>query len=337
MRRYSLTLLALILALAMGAAACDSGAKLSTSQPPEQMLTAAWNAHHDATSQAGTYEVALTIEADAAQLPQDQQGMMQALLASPIMVSGDFAIKDKPLSADISLNASLMGTTMAAGAKVLKDKVWMNVLGQWYEAPAETGQQLAAVDTNDMVDDLLKTMDELEVDPAAWCTDLTVVGEETVADTQVIHVRGTPDMEKMVTDVVALMQSEQMVALLGAAVPAGGSTDSAPNIPTPAEIQEMMADYDQILEDATLDFWLSKADATIRKMTVNAQIAVPRDLGITGLSGFTVAATINLQAINGAVNVLAPTSALPFTNLMQNIMQNPLLQGIIQSISGSGL
>jgi hypothetical protein len=337
MRRYSLILLTILLALAFGVLACDSLTSATDNKTPEQLLSAAWTAGKDATSHAGSYEISLAIEGDSAQMSQDEQAMMQAVLASPITISGEFASQEAPLAADVSMALSLMGTSVQLGGKVVDNKAYVNMLGQWYEAPAEVETQLASAEADNKAADMRQLLTDLNVDPTTWCTDLKTVGEETVAETETIHLTGSPDLDKMTTDITALLQSDQMAELLALTGALGGSTGSAVEIPTAADIETMMATFDDVLTDATMDFWIAKADATLRKMTVNATITIPEDLDLTGLSGATVVATVNLDKITEALNIVAPISSRPFTDFMQDMQANPLFQGILGGLSGSGL
>ena len=63
--------------------------------------------------------------------------MTQALFGQPINITGDFAGQDDPVRADISLGLDLMGFNVTAGVRAIDDNAWLNVLGQWYEVPAE--------------------------------------------------------------------------------------------------------------------------------------------------------------------------------------------------------
>jgi len=337
MRRYSLILLAILPALAFGVLACDSLTSATDNKTPEQLLSAAWTAGKDATSHAGSYEISLTLKGDSAQMSQEEQAMMQAFLASPVTISGEFASQEAPLAADASMAFSLMGTTVQLGGKVVDNKAYVNMLGQWYEAPAEVETQLASAEAENKAADMRQLLTDLDVDPTTWCTDLKAVGEETVADTQTIHLTGSPDLEKMTTDITALLQSDQIAELLALSGALDGSTGSAVEIPTAAEIEELMATFDDVLEDATMDFWIAKADATLSKMSVNATITIPEDLGLTGLTGATVVATVNLDKITEALNIVAPTSSRPFTELTQDMQDSPLFQGILGGILDNGL
>ena len=93
-----------------------------------------------------------------------------------------------------------MGMGLQAGLTMLDSGQYVNLLGQWYEAPAELNQQLADLDVASMSDTVWEAMDELSIDPTSWFTDLKKAGEETLVETDVVHLTASVDLNKMVTD-----------------------------------------------------------------------------------------------------------------------------------------
>ncbi len=335
MRRYFLMLLVVVLALAIGALACDSGTGLS-SQTPQEMLKAAFEAMKNVTSQAGSYEVAVTLDADPSQMSGEEAALAQAFLSAPITLSGDFASQTAPFAVDLSLSTSIMGMGLQAGMTLLDSGQYINLLGQWYEAPAELNQQLAAVDVASMSDTVWEAMDELSIDPTAWFTDLTKAGEETLVETETVHLTATVELRKLFTDSLALMQSEKMAELMttlsgSTAQSALGSLD----LPTQADLDEALPMIEQMFEGTTVDLWLAKSDSTIRKMALNADVVIPQEIGLTGVNGATIVATINLDEPNKPLTIKAPESPKPFAQLEQDLQSNPILSGFLEGFTGT--
>jgi hypothetical protein len=336
MRRYSLMSLVVLLALSIGALACDSGTAALNNQTPQEMLKAALEASRDVTSQAGTYEVAVTLDADPGQMSGEEAALAQAFLSAPITLSGDFASQTAPLAVDLSMSTSLMGMGLQAGITLLDSGQYINLLGQWYEAPAELNQQLTGVDVAAISDTAWEAMDELSIDPASWFTDLKKAGEEKLVDTDVVHLTASVDLNKMVTDVVALMQSEKMAELMTTL--SGSAAQSALGdlqLPTQADLDEALPMIEQMFEGTTVDLWLAKSDSTIRKMALNANMAIPQEIGLTGLNGATIVATINLDEPNRPLSIKAPDSPKPFAQLEQDLQNNPLLSGLLEGLMGT--
>ena len=89
-----------------------------------------------------------------------------------------------------------------------------------------------------------------------------------------------------------------------------------------------------MFKNVTLDFWLAKSDKTMRKLMVNAEVQIPQELGLTGINGATLAATLNLDEPNKALTFKAPDSPKPFTQLQQDMQTNPLFSGFLEGLSG---
>jgi hypothetical protein len=337
MRRYSLFLLIVLLALAvgLGAVACDSGG--SAGKTPQQLLTAAATAQKAAASRSGTYEIDLTLKADASQTTQTtaEGDITAALLGQPIKVTGTFAGQESPMLADATLNVGLMGINVAAGLRALGDKMWMDLLGQWYEIPADQLQQAGITSVADLQKTVKDATTEANLDITTWVKDLKTVGDETVADTQVTHLSGTIDFQKMITDSIALMQNPKIAALLASSSSAA-STNTGVTVPDAASIAQSVATLQQVFKTATVDMWVAKSDSTMRKITLNLDLVIPTEMGLTGLSGGTVVATINLDAAGKAVTVAAPESAKPFSDLEKDMQSNPILSGFVSGFLGGG-
>lgn len=337
MRRYLLMSLVVLLVLSIGALACDSGTAALKNQTPQEMLKAALEAGRDVTSQAGTYEVAVTLDADPSQMAGEEAALAQAFVSAPITLSGDFASQTAPFAVDLSVSSSIMGMGLQAGVTMLDSGQYVNLLGQWYEAPAELNQQLADLDMASMSDTAWEAMDELSIDPTSWFTDLTKAGEETLVETDVVHLTGAVDIRKMVTDAVALMQSEKMAELMTAL---SGSTGQSAlgdlQLPTQADLDEVLPMIEQMFAGTTVDLWLAKSDSTIRKMALNTNMVLPQEIGLTGLNGATIVATINLDEPNQPLSIKAPQSFKPFAQLEQDLQNNPILSGLLESFQGIG-
>ncbi len=283
MRKYSLTLLVLLLvfALGLGAVACGSDTSATKDMTPQEMLTAAMDASKTVTSQSGTYEVDITIDADTGQMSADDQAMAQAFLGQPIKLTGTFASQNSPALADLTVAFGLMGANIGAGVRVIDDKGWVNVLGQWYEAPADMMEQVGGTENAAMAETLQQIMDEADIDPNTWFKDLKAVGTETLLDTEVTHLTGNVDVTKMVADVVALMQNPKFAELLAAGSATAGAQTGV-ELPTAADLAEVQSTLEQMLKSATLDLWIANSDSSLRKTAMSADIAIPAEMATSG-------------------------------------------------------
>ena len=332
MRKYWLIFLAILLVLATGIVACDDSGSLK-GKSPEEMLSGAWELHKEASSQSGTYEIDLTIEADSS--AGGEIDMLLGMLGGPIALSGDFAIQESPTAVAVTAGTDLLGMGLKVGARVIDGDAYLSVFGQWYEAPAESQDELIGVDTEALMEKIQQMLDNMETDPSTWCKDLKVVGDEKLGDTDVTHLTGSLDTQKMMDDVMEIMQSPEMAEIIAMT---GSATDAADmgaglEIPTAEELDEVVATLDQMLEEVTMDFWLSKAEGTIRQMEVNAHVVLPEEAGLEGISGVIAVVTVAFDKINQPVDIKAPADAKPIDQLPKDIEQNPILGGLL----GGGL
>ncbi len=335
MRRYSLVVLVtiLVLGLGLGAVACGSG---TGNMSPQEMLTAAMDAAEAASSQSGTYEIELALDADTGQMSADEQAMAQMFVGQPIKLTGTFATQTDPVLADLTVAFGLMGANISAGVRVIDDEAWLNVFGEWYVAPAEVMEQVGGTDDAAMVQAMLEIMDEEGIDPNDWFKDLKAVGTETLAGTEVTHLTGSVDVKKMAADVITLMQNPKLSALLDAGSSAAGAGGDL-ELPTGDELEETQTMLEELFKSATLDVWIAKSDSSMRKMVLNADIAMPAEAATAGLSGAKAIATFNLDAPNKAIDVKAPANAKPIEELETDMQNNPLISGLLGGLLGGGV
>ena len=216
--------------------------------------------------------------------------------------------------------------------RAVDDQAWLNMMGQWYVVPTEDIEQQGITDAANLSASVLQMMDDKGIDPNNWLTDLKVVGEETLVDTQTTHMSGSLDIQKMFTDVFTLMQDPEFTALLGDVA----ASDSALSIPDASEMQELQDMIGQMFNSATFDLWLADADNSLRKLVGSFDATIPQEMGMTGISGVSIVATVNLDAPGATVEVTAPASAQPMEQLTEDMANNPLLSGL-GGLLGGGL
>ncbi len=186
----------------------------------QERLAASWANSENAANASGSYDIAVTLETDtSAMSAEDQQ--MAGLFAGPITASGTFATSQSPTAVDLTVAASLFGQGIDAGVRLLDGKPYILFSGQWYETDPDTMQSLTDSGTVPDVGAIKDVLTNLAVDPSAWLKDLKEVGSEKIDGVNSVHLSGTPDLVKMITDVTVLMQSPEGQNLLNAAGSAG--------------------------------------------------------------------------------------------------------------------
>jgi hypothetical protein len=328
MRKYWLTtlVLLLVLALGLGAVACGSGS--ASSKSPQELLTASIDAGKANDKASGTYQIDINLPADST-----SGSTGAAALGQSFKITGTFASQTDPARVDLTGSLDLMGSPMDAGIRAIDTSMWLNVLGQWYEVPADQLQQTG--DTNAVNIQAVKdAMDEQGLDFNTWFKDLKVVKSETPAEADLTHLTGVMDVQKMAADVMALLQSPKLAALMSSASATAGA-ETGVTVPDAAGLQEYQATIEQMIRSATVDMWVANSDSSMRKLVLTAKVAIPDELGATGVGGFDLVFTIDLAAPGTAIDVQAPTSVKPFTDLQTDLASNPLLSGLGSLLGGS--
>jgi hypothetical protein len=126
----------------------------------------------------------------------------------------------------------------------------------------------------------------------------------------------------MLTDYVALMKSEEFVAMIGSFTQGAQGIGLDGMIPSPDELQQVQNQAIEMFKDTTIELWIGKKDSLPRQITVAAKVVPPAEEA-QGLNSMTMNATIVMKTLNQTVSVAAPESSLPFTDLMTALQQNP--------------
>jgi hypothetical protein len=329
-------LLVLAIALLVGVAGCgasDTGQPSAGDQSPQAILAGAVLASQNITGASGSFDISVSFDADASQLPAE----MKDLVSNPVEISGTFAGANKPEAADVTLSLQMAGQTLKAALKSVDDKAWLQFGGQWYEISADMlGAPSTSTPTTQLdLASITGLLAELGIDPTTWIKDLTVVGEESVDGADTYHLKGTPDVAKMLSDALQLMQSPDLAKLLD---PSGTGTSGLGGLesmlPSPDELQQTENEITQMFNDLTVEAWVGKADSFPRKATLTASITPPPGQDAQGLNAVTINATVTLKDFNQPLSVQAPASSLPITDLEKAIQDNPELLGPLGGLLG---
>jgi len=317
--RILATVVTLVL-LAAGPASCGSSqSEALGDNSPQAVLNAALETAKNVESISGNFEVAVTVELDQTQVPQEAV----EFLGQPIKISGNFAAAGPAQKAEYVINLSMAGKTMPVAARLAENKAWLQLGNQWYEAPPELLQQAGQFPYDKQKrEEISRLLDDLGFDPASWFKELQVAGEEKFGEAATYHLIGTPDPAKMVADMVGLMESQELMKLIN---PGGTVTEGlgAGMIPSAEELKELESQATQIFRNLKAEFWITKKSQELRKLVVDATLAPPVGKETDGLKSISMAVVLNLDKYNQAVTVEAPTAALPFAELERVMNENP--------------
>ena len=159
----------------------------------------------------------------------------------------------------------------------------------------------------------------LGMDPMTWLKDAKIAGEEIIDGTAVIHLAVSPDVGKMFSDLIRLIQDPQFMALLSP----GESLEAQQSMPTTAELAEAQAMMEDYFKDVAVELWVGREDYIPRKVTVTGRIDVPAEAAAEGLNGADLSATVLLTNINQVPFIQGPFLPQPYEALEQILAQDP--------------
>lgn len=324
MRRGSILLvIAVMLMVLAGAVGCGSASDVIPAAgegSPEAILAAAIAGGETMTSAGGSFDVTIKLDADTSGMPEE----MLAFFREPMKISGTFASGTEPQVADLSLSLTMGGETMDIGIKLIDNKMWMHLLDQWYETPPDMQQSMAETSFDEaQIAEMLRLTKELGVDPVTWFKGLILVGEETINGVATHHLSGTPDLAKMLADVIGLMESKEFMALIDPSGAMMGSLEEGMFLISADELQEAQDQISQMFEDLKVDAWIAKDDNTLRKADVAGHMSPPEGEELEGLNAVDFSIRLFLTGVNQPVTVQPPASALSYEMLEKALMENP--------------
>ena len=129
-------LLVVVLIVAVISAGCGTAPQSTApTQPasgtPQAILQQALANTGQVTTGTGDVKVSVTVNADQSKLPAGAQ----ALIGQPITISGTYSFNKNPQQAEANLTASIAGQSIAAGLRAVNGQAWIQLMGQWYQAP----------------------------------------------------------------------------------------------------------------------------------------------------------------------------------------------------------
>lgn len=322
MRRWSQILVSVLaVVLVLGTAACGMGAASAgpNGETAEELLAQVFVSSYDLTAATATYDLSMQLDVDLGDVPVEARQIAQSLM-SGMTASGTFAYSDEPRAAEYTVNLDFMGQKMAAGLAILGDSAWVNYGGQWYTAPDElvqaAGADAAQTEEAAQIQQLFLS---LGMDPMTWLKDAKITGDEIIDGTAVIHLAVSPDVGKMFSDLIRLIQDPRFTALLSPGE-ALGAQQSLPTTEELAEAQAMMEDY---FKDVTVELWVGREDYIPRRVTVAGRVDVSAEAAAEGLKGVDLTATLSLGNINQVPFIQGPFLPQPYEVLEQVLSRDP--------------
>jgi hypothetical protein len=323
----AVTVVSILAVLSIAALAAGCGGSNQSAAPSqtaidapataEGILTQAVTSSQSVSSATGAFNLAVNLKADAAKVPPEAQ----AFLGKPITIDGTFGFNNQPQAADVALNAGLAGQNLALGFRMLDNKAWIKFQEQWYEAPPELMQAMAAATTSTTGKPdgagIMQALAAAAVDPKTWLTGLRIAGEETINGTPVYHLAGSLDVAKIAADAMKLMQDKTFMGMLPSIMGGGaGATTTSVSLPSQQELQALQTQMASVFKNLTVDIWIAKDTYQFRKVAFNAEmVPPPDDTSAEGITGVTVSAAASLDPSEKPLTVEPPADVKPASEL----------------------
>jgi hypothetical protein len=276
------------LALACAAlllAACGGGADEDTD--PQELLQETFSGEGQVNS--GVLEISIDASAE---------GRRGGSLAGTL--SGPFQTREQDQLPLIDLDAALdfeaggsQAQSIQAGLTVTEDAAFVTAEGQAFEVDQATFSafqsafaQSAEAQTG-QADEGAAIFEQLGIDPRTWLTDVSNEGTEDVGGTETIHISGTPDVGRILTDAQELDPT-------GNAAP-GNEGELAESV-----------------ESASIDIYTGSEDKILRRMDLALELTE------SGRQNETIsfALSIGISDVNEEQTIEAPADARPLEELI---------------------
>jgi hypothetical protein len=334
MRRTSVsTWIVLVLVLAASllvAAGCGGATSSSSSSPPATAAAAGVSADQivkdSAAKQAQlksasfTTDVGLEVQGDPSKMTDPTQ---KAMLSQGISLHAEGKSAIDPIASDMKMSVGIAGQTLDFGVMAQGGKAWVEYQGKWYVVDEKNSKSLS--DQAKIGASPTEQLKSLGLDPSAWGTTYEMVGTETMAGTQVYHIKATVDPAKLAADLTKAMSDPNLLKKLGDQTTAKQLEQGL------AQNKKQVEQLKKSLKDVAVSYWIGVDDMLMRKAEYSASVATKGQKGMQGVDGMTMKMSMTMANFDQPVTVTPPVNALPFNQLM-NQMFGGMLGG-----SSSGL
>jgi hypothetical protein len=318
-------LIAVLTATLTGCGTAETAGAGATSQ---ELLTAAFNCSYEPTAATGGFSFEVGVDADEAQIPASVIEKARSIIDNGVTISGTYACAEDPMAVELLASGQIGGEPLDAGLKLHGTECWLGFAGDWYTVPPLDMAMATAYFTQIDPEEVGDLVNDLGLDPTTWFGDIQIVGDETLGGVATVHLAGTLDLVKIIDDSFGLMQSEELLALID---PTGElTTDMLSGSgfpPSASDMQEMRTMLESMIPGGpAIELWLDKDTAMVRKVAFVAHITPPPGEDSEGILGIDVSGQIWVDTLDQPVQVEAPASPLPISELQNAVESSNLFQ-----------
>lgn len=320
MRRPSLiVLLVLAFVLLAGAVGCDKGDATTKDTSPQALVQALLDSQYDIKSAVCPFEIEVQIETDPSKLPEEDMAALM-VFKNGLKASGTVSTDSDRQAADVDITLSMSGITYNMGLRMVEQQLFVSMLGQWYDLTPALEQYSADFEdvwTQPDSQEMRDLLTDAGIDPKTWLGEVRLVGQETLGETPVYHLACTPAVDKIIADGIALIQNKDFMARFDPSGELADSLASTEDMPTDAELQEVIDIIPDILPALTLALWADQDDDLLRKMEFSTKLVPTTDMDMDGITSITLDVRMANENINKPVNIKAPENVLPYSSFQQ--------------------
>jgi hypothetical protein len=299
-RSLQVSLLALVAALAIGAAACgSSGDSASSSTDVNQLLSDTFKGNKNVKS--GKLNLSLKIDAKGA---QGVNGPITLTVAGPFQTQG----KQKLPKFKIDFSFAGAGQNIKAGLTSTGDKGYVNFNGTDYVVSDQVYKQFKAGYEQAQKNGTSKqqqSLSSLGLDPRQWLTNPKNEGETKVGDDEVIKITGGIDVNKLLEDVNQALKKTKQLGVQG--------TQNLPSQLTAAQKKQVT----DAIKDPKVEIYTGKDDKILRRMVISLGVVAPKGSSTSGSADINF--DLSISDLNKDQTISEPANAKPFDQLLSQL------------------
>ncbi|HEX5927457.1 MAG TPA: hypothetical protein VFY45_26815 [Baekduia sp.] len=314
-----LVVLALLAALTMGVVACGGSDNKSSGADADAttLLKDTFGADHPIRS--GRLDANLDV---------DLKGLARITEPLSLHLNGPFQSNGGKTLPDFALGLDLQGgeKPITVGAVFADGGGYLTIEGQAFDLGADlyktfkTGYEKAkASASSKSAGDNQASLSALGISPLRWLQDPKNVGTEDIAGTQTVHLASGVNVAKLLEDISTLLGKAKGVTSAGSA-----ATGTAVPMSLTAQQRDVIA---KSIKSAKVDVWTGAKDHTLRKVAVNVQVDVPKELRAKAgnLQTGHVIFQVTIAQLNQDQKIVKPANVRPISELRSALSDLGLL------------
>lgn len=293
----ALSALALALACALLIAACGGG---GNSEDPQQVLQQTFS--NPTSIESGTFDLDFRIETSGG----DNPGSFEAKLGGKFANQGRDQFPKFDIDASVKAESGSQSFSGSGGLTSTGDQAFINFQGTDYAVPQQLYDEFtttyAQLQGQKGSGNSASLLGALGISPASWLTDLNNDGTTDVEGTKTIHISGSANVPKLVTDLKAIAQRA------GSAV---GSVNT-----------QQLSQLNDVVKSGDIDVYSGEDDKLLRRFQIHVDLKPPP--GTPGApDSVSVDIQLNLADVNHAETFAAPPNPQPLNELFQSLGVSP--------------